>query len=93
MPENAPSDKSAAAPLAKEILAGAKRRAQRLQKRAEQHAETIIRNAREEAERMVDEAIENARRRVEHEKASVPTNRSPSARRFSITWSSEMKAF
>lgn len=67
MPENAPSDKSAAAPLAKEILAGAERRAQRLQKRAEQHAETIIRNAREEAERMVDEAIENARRRVEHE--------------------------
>ncbi len=90
MPENASSDKSPAEPLAKEILAGAERRAQRLQKRAEQHAETIIRNAREEAERMIDDAIENARRRVEHEAQRILSSVSSEVRAVELSARQQM---
>jgi len=85
MSENISSDKSPAEPLAKEILAGAERRAQRLQKRAEQQAATIIRNAREEAEQIVSDAIKNAGVRVEHEAQRILSSVSSEVRAVELS--------
>ena len=68
-PEPAPSGEppSQAEPLAKEILAGAERKAQRVGKRAEEKARSITIDAEHEAQRIVSEAIDVVRRRAEQD--------------------------